>query len=129
MSENYNSVREQVNHYLKVFKRKEDFDSINSHDTYKILVISFMVTMNLFNISYDLEKFLPLIKKFVLSSSEHNFDYSQNIVNEFADGGDLAQKIEQQKNVPFPESQILDYITQICLALQHIHKKKYFTEI
>ena len=49
-----------------------------------------------------------------------------NIVTEFADGGDLGQKIEQQKKKPFPESQILDYITQICLALQHIHKKKIF---
>ncbi len=47
-----------------------------------------------------------------------------NIVTEYADGGDLGQKIEQQKKKPFPESQILDYITQICLALQHIHKKK-----
>ena len=47
-----------------------------------------------------------------------------NIVTEFADGGDLSQKIEQQKKKPFPESEILDYITQICLALQHIHKKK-----
>jgi NIMA (never in mitosis gene a)-related kinase len=46
-----------------------------------------------------------------------------NIVTEFADGGDLGQKIEEQKKKPFPESQILDYITQICLALQHIHKK------
>ena len=47
-----------------------------------------------------------------------------NIVTEFADGGDLGQKIENQKKKPFPESQILDYITQICLALQHVHKKK-----
>ena len=47
-----------------------------------------------------------------------------NIVTEFADGGDLGQKIESQKNQPFKESQILDYITQICLALQHLHKKK-----
>ena len=47
-----------------------------------------------------------------------------NIVTEFADGGDLSQKIEQQKKKPFPESEILDYITQICLALQHIQKKK-----
>ena len=47
-----------------------------------------------------------------------------NIVTEFADGGDLNQKILKQKKVPFSESQILDYITQICLALQHIHKKK-----
>ena len=47
-----------------------------------------------------------------------------NIVTEFADGGDLGQKIENQKKQPFTESQILDYITQICLALQHIHGKK-----
>ena len=47
-----------------------------------------------------------------------------NIVTEFADGGDLNEKINQQKKKPFPESQILDYITQICLALQHIHNKK-----
>ena len=49
-----------------------------------------------------------------------------NIVTEYADGGDLGQKIEKQKKlkVPLSEAQILDYITQICLALQHIHKKK-----
>ena len=47
-----------------------------------------------------------------------------NIVTEFADGGDLAEKIKEQNNKPLSESQILDYITQICLALQHIHKKK-----
>ena len=47
-----------------------------------------------------------------------------NLVKEFIEGEDLVQKIEQQKKMPFPESQILDYITQICLALQHIHEKK-----
>ena len=51
---------------------------------------------------------------------------SLNIVTEFADGGDLSQKIEAQKKLKehFPETQILDYFTQICLALQHMHKKK-----
>ena len=52
-----------------------------------------------------------------------------NIITEFADGGDLSQKIEQQNKKPFTESQILDYIIQICLALQHIQKKKFFIEI
>ena len=47
-----------------------------------------------------------------------------NIVTEFADGGDLSQKISEQKKKPFTESQIIDYITQICLALQHLHNKK-----
>ena len=47
-----------------------------------------------------------------------------NIVSEIADGGDLFQKIESQQKQPFKESQILDYIIQICLALQYLHKKK-----
>ena len=46
-----------------------------------------------------------------------------NIITEFADGGDLSQKIEKQKELKtyFKEHLILDYFTQICLALYHIH--------
>ena len=47
-----------------------------------------------------------------------------NIVTEYADGGDLEQKIKAQNKKPFTEDEILDYFTQICLALQHLHKKK-----
>ena len=47
-----------------------------------------------------------------------------NIVTEYADGGDLKQKIIEQKNKPFTEPEILDYFTQICLALQYLHKNK-----
>ena len=46
-----------------------------------------------------------------------------NIVTEYADGGDLALTIKNQKNEYFKESQILDYFTQICLAIKHIHTK------
>ena len=49
-----------------------------------------------------------------------------NIITEFLDGDDLAQKIEAQKEKHFPESQILDYFIQICLALQFLHNKKIF---
>ena len=49
---------------------------------------------------------------------------SLNIVTEYADGGDLSEKIKEQNNKPFKESEILDYFTQICLALKHIHEKK-----
>ena len=66
----------------------------------------------------------PNIIKFKEVFLQRKPNEALNIVTEFADGGDLGQKIEQQKKQPFPESQILDYITQICLALQHIHKKK-----
>ena len=49
-----------------------------------------------------------------------------NIVTEYADGGDLSEKIKERKNKNnnFTESEILDYFTQICLAIKHIHKKK-----
>ena len=49
-----------------------------------------------------------------------------NIVTEYADDGDLNQKIKKlkEKKSPFREQQIIDYLTQICLALNHIHKKK-----
>lgn len=48
---------------------------------------------------------------------------SLNIVMDYADGGDLQAKIKAQKK-PFAESQVLDWFTQICLAIKHIHDKK-----
>jgi NIMA (never in mitosis gene a)-related kinase len=47
------------------------------------------------------------------------------IVMDYADGGDLAGKIKSQKGQQnFPENQILDWFTQICLALKHVHDRK-----
>ena len=66
----------------------------------------------------------PNIIKFKEVFLQNNQKDILNIVTEFADGGDLLQKIKHQKKKLFPESQILDYITQICLALRHIHKRK-----
>ncbi|KAJ6238302.1 camk family protein kinase [Anaeramoeba flamelloides] len=45
---------------------------------------------------------------------------------EFANGGDLREKIERQKDLGqyFSEGEILEMFIQICLALQHIHSKK-----
>ena len=50
--------------------------------------------------------------------------FTLNIVTDFADGGDLQMKIKSQKGKLFNENQILDWFTQICLALKHIHDKK-----
>ena len=49
-----------------------------------------------------------------------------NIVTEYADDGDMNQKIEKlrQKKSPLTEKEIINYLIQICLALNHIHKKK-----
>ncbi len=46
-----------------------------------------------------------------------------HLVMDFAEAGDLQSRIHSQKNY-FPESQILDWFTQICLALKHIHDRK-----
>ena len=48
-----------------------------------------------------------------------------NMIVEYADGGDLSQKIKKMKNIKkyFEESEILDYFIQICLALYHMHSK------
>ncbi|XP_019524413.1 PREDICTED: serine/threonine-protein kinase Nek3 isoform X4 [Hipposideros armiger] len=45
------------------------------------------------------------------------------IVMEYCDGGDLMQKIKHQKGKLFPEDTILNWFTQMCLGVNHIHKK------
>jgi len=39
-------------------------------------------------------------------------------------GGDLAAKIRAQNGKHFAEAQILDWFTQICLGLKHVHDRK-----
>ncbi|XP_012638131.2 serine/threonine-protein kinase Nek3 isoform X2 [Microcebus murinus] len=46
------------------------------------------------------------------------------IVMEYCDGGDLMQKIKQQKGKLFPEDMIFNWFTQMCLGVNHIHKKR-----
>ncbi|XP_058526805.1 serine/threonine-protein kinase Nek3 [Ochotona princeps] len=46
------------------------------------------------------------------------------IVMEYCDGGDLMQKIKQQKGKLFPEDVILNWFTQMCLGVNHIHRKR-----
>ena len=56
---------------------------------------------------------------------EKKSETTLNLVTEYADGGDLSEKIKnQKKNNYFPENEILDYFIQICFALKHIHDKK-----
>lgn len=46
------------------------------------------------------------------------------IVMDYADGGDLGLKIKDQRGRPFAESQILDWFTQMCLGMKHVHDRK-----
>lgn len=48
------------------------------------------------------------------------------IVMDYADGGDLASRIEAQKKsgAPFSEACVVDWIVQLCLALRHAHERR-----
>jgi NIMA (never in mitosis gene a)-related kinase len=46
------------------------------------------------------------------------------IVMEYAGGGDLKTRINAQRGRPFREAQIIDWISQIALALKHLHDRK-----
>lgn len=46
------------------------------------------------------------------------------IVMDFAEGGDLANKIKEARGVYFKENMILDWFTQIALAIKHCHDRK-----
>lgn len=48
------------------------------------------------------------------------------IVMDYADDGDLSSKIKEkiQKKGAFSENEILDWFTQICLAIKHVHDRK-----
>ena len=43
---------------------------------------------------------------------------------DYADGGDLSMKIKEQNGILFSEDKILDWFTQVCLAIKHIHDRK-----
>jgi NIMA (never in mitosis gene a)-related kinase len=43
---------------------------------------------------------------------------------DYADGGDLANKIKEARGVYFKESLVLDWFTQMALALKHCHDRK-----
>jgi len=47
-----------------------------------------------------------------------------HIVMEYADNGDLSGLIKKQGGRPLKETQIVDWFSQICLALKHIHDRK-----
>ncbi|KAA6362949.1 MAG: putative protein kinase domain protein [Streblomastix strix] len=46
------------------------------------------------------------------------------IVMDYADGGDLFQRIQKQKGQFMPEDEILNYFVQIYLAIKHVHDRK-----
>jgi len=43
---------------------------------------------------------------------------------EYAEGGDLSAKIREQRGIYFQESQIINWFTQLVLAMKHVHDRK-----
>ena len=68
----------------------------------------------------------PNIIKFIEVFRSSKPTATLNIVMDYAEGGDLQKKIkaQRQKKYYFQENTILDWFTQICLAMKHIHDKK-----
>jgi NIMA (never in mitosis gene a)-related kinase len=63
----------------------------------------------------------PYIVQYVESFQERGNFY---IVMDFADGGDLAKKIQRRGKNLFPESEILHDFIQLSLAIKYIHDRK-----
>ena len=64
---------------------------------------------------------------FIISLHEHFQELGRLwIVMDYADGGDLAEQITAMRSAgkSFPEKQVVDWVTQIGLALQHAHSHK-----
>jgi serine/threonine protein kinase len=63
----------------------------------------------------------PNIVRYVESFQEHGCFY---IVMEYADGGDLAKKLESRNGAPLPESEVLHDFIQLAIAIKYIHDRK-----
>lgn len=61
--------------------------------------------------------------KFIVRYIDH-FNENENfyIVMEFADGGNLDEKIKARRNL-FSETEVLNYFIQMALAIAHVHSK------
>ena len=51
-------------------------------------------------------------------------DNSIFILMDYAEGGDLSTKIKERNLTKFSEEQIIDWFTQICLAVKYLHDRK-----
>jgi NIMA (never in mitosis gene a)-related kinase len=63
----------------------------------------------------------PNIVRYVASFTERGCFY---IVMEFADGGDLSQKIQRRGRKYFSEDEVLHDFIQLALAIKYIHDRK-----
>ena len=95
---------------------------------YKIINISNTDDESLKRIENDMEILRELNHPNIILLIDSYFsddNKTLNIITEYADSGDLQQKLDEQKkkNEYFDEGTLLDWLMQICLALKYIHEK------
>jgi serine/threonine protein kinase len=89
---------------LSKMNKKERTSSLN-----EAKVLSSLTHLNVIN----------YVDSFLSRKTEHLC-----IVMEYAEGGDLSNRIKQAKGKHFSEEQVLDWFIQTCLAVAYCHKKR-----
>ena len=60
----------------------------------------------------------------IIECYEFHYEKDKIIISiEYAEGGDLKKKIENQKNKYFKEEEIIDWFIEICEGIKYIHSK------
>ena len=126
-------------------KKEEKYDKIKRISKIDLKEITLVISQKT-NIKYICKSYIidKYNKKKILSEYRINQEFKhQNIINiheiflanrihpslniicEYAEGGDLYSRIQNQKQnkIHFKESEIINWFTQICNGLEYIHSK------
>jgi len=92
---------------------------------YIILRFILLNIINLFFLSIEASILSALHHPSIITHIE-SFEEDGNLclVTEYAEKGDLSNKLEERKGTLLPEEQILDWFVQMALAMLYLHKKK-----
>ncbi|RXN18503.1 serine threonine- kinase Nek4-like protein [Labeo rohita] len=97
-------------------------------DSYVIKEINCRDKKSLHNVQEEFKIWRNLLHAYIVSYLESFEDKEAGvfyIVMEYCEGGDLYERMKTQKEKGiFEEEQILDWMVQICLALQYLHENK-----
>ncbi|XP_073701998.1 uncharacterized protein [Garra rufa] len=97
-------------------------------NSYVVKEINYRDTTDLDKVKEEADILKSLKHPYILDYEESFEDEGARrlyIVMEYCEGGDLYKKMQTQgRNGFFNEQQILDWMIQICLVLQHLHEKR-----
>ena len=100
----------------------------NIEYAYKTIYVSALNTIEKKEILNHFQKLKSLSHPNIIVLNYVEYSEDKRIIyeiSEYAYGGDLQQKYNEQKkkNEYFDENTLIDWFTQICLALQYIHNQ------